>query len=80
MAHGDSNPIVEVRRNREQLLEKYGSIDGLHKHMDAEREILEAKGWKFVSADEVLTKNHKMQELRAQMDFGECFGNVNHSV
>jgi hypothetical protein len=33
----DNDPVSEVRRNREALLEKYGGIDGLHKHMDEER-------------------------------------------
>ena len=65
MAYVKNNPITEVRHNREQLLEKYGGIDGLHQHMDAERPKLEAQGWKFVSVEEVLAKNRKMQELRA---------------
>jgi hypothetical protein len=43
--------IWAVRRNRAELVEKYGGIDGLHKHMDEERPRLEKEGWKFV--DEV---------------------------
>jgi hypothetical protein len=34
MDYIDSDPVAEVRRNRELLLEIYGGIDGLHKHMD----------------------------------------------
>ena len=53
-----NDPITEVRHNRELLLEKYGGIDGLHKHMDEERAELEKQGWKFVSLEEVLEKKH----------------------
>ena len=53
MTYIDTNPVTEVRRNRELLLEKYGGIDGLHKHMDEERPRLENQGWQFVSAEEV---------------------------
>ncbi|MCL2010483.1 MAG: hypothetical protein FWG71_08055 [Synergistaceae bacterium] len=52
----DTNLVAEVRRNRELLLEKYGGIDGLHKHMDEERPKLEKQGWTFVSVEEVLAK------------------------
>ena len=52
----DIDLVAEVRRNRELLLEKYGGIDGLHKHMDEERPELEKQGWKFVSVEEVLAK------------------------
>ena len=51
-----TNPVAEVRRNRELLLEKHGGIAGLHKHMDAEKPMLEKSGWKFVSAREVRAK------------------------
>ena len=56
MVYVDTNLIAEVRRNRELLLEKYGGIDGLHKHMDEERPKLEKQGWTFVSVEEVLAK------------------------
>jgi len=56
MIYIDNDPVADVRRNRELLLEKYGGIDGLHKHMDDERPELEKQGWKFVSVDEVLAK------------------------
>jgi hypothetical protein len=52
------NPIAEVRRNRELLLERHGGIEGLHRHMDEERPTLEKSGWKFVSIQEVLGKKH----------------------
>ncbi|MDR3121923.1 MAG: hypothetical protein LBU58_11430 [Clostridiales bacterium] len=58
MAYIDTDPVAEVRRNREALPKKYGGIDGLHKHMDEERPELEKQGWKFVTAEEVLTKKH----------------------
>ena len=53
MTSADINPISEVRHNREQLLEKHNGIDGLHQHMNTEREKLEAQGWSFVSAEEI---------------------------
>jgi hypothetical protein len=45
--------ITEVRHNREKLLEMYGGIEGLHKHMDEERPHLEKEGWRFVSGEEI---------------------------
>ena len=56
MTYIDIDPIAEVRRNRELLLEKYGGLDGLHKHMDEERPELEKQGWQFITVDEVLAK------------------------
>ncbi len=56
MIYLDTDPVAEVRRNRELLLEKYGGIDGLHKHMDEERPVLEKQGWKFITAEELLAK------------------------
>jgi hypothetical protein len=51
---GFYDPIIaEVRRNREKLLEIYGGIEGLHKHMDDERPQLEKEGWHFASAEEI---------------------------
>ncbi|MCL1876067.1 MAG: hypothetical protein FWF87_07415 [Synergistaceae bacterium] len=58
MIYIDVNPVTEVRRNRELLLEKHGGIDGLHKHMDEERPKLEKQGWRFVTLEEVLAKKH----------------------
>jgi len=58
MTYIDPDPIAEVRRNRELLLEKYGGIDGLHEHMDEERPQLEVLGWKFISVEEVWAKKH----------------------
>jgi len=54
----DINPVAEVRRNREILLDKYGGIEGLHKHMDNERPKLEAQGWEFISTEEILAKKY----------------------
>jgi hypothetical protein len=59
MIYIDNDPVAEVRRNREALLEKYGGIDGLHKHMDEECSELEKQGWMFVSVEEILA--HKRE-------------------
>ena len=56
MTYIDADPVAEVRRNREILLEKYGGIDGLHKHMDEECPELEKQGWVFVSPEEAIAK------------------------
>ena len=58
MKYIDIDPVTEVRRNREMLLEMYGGIDGLLKHMEEERPKLEQQGWKFVSAEEVRARKH----------------------
>lgn len=54
------DPITEVRRNRELLLEKYGGIDGLHKHMEEEKPKLEKLGWVFISVEEILAKKREI--------------------
>ena len=59
MTYIDIDPVAEVRRNREALLEKYGDIEGLHKHMDEERAELEKQGWKFITLEEVLAKKRE---------------------
>ena len=58
MKYIDSDPVSEVRRNREFLLEKYSGIDGLLKHMDEERPKLEEQGWHFVSTEDVIAKKY----------------------
>ncbi|GHS93019.1 hypothetical protein FACS1894139_10840 [Planctomycetales bacterium] len=51
---GFYDPILaEVRRRKEQLCTMYGGIEGLHRHMDEERPLLEKQGWKFADADEL---------------------------
>jgi hypothetical protein len=56
MGNITDNPVTEVRRNRELLLEMYGGIDGLLKHMEKERPVLEDAGWVFASIDDVHAK------------------------
>jgi hypothetical protein len=56
MTYVDTNPVAEVRRNRVELLQKYGGIDGLHKYMDEERPELEKQGWRFISVEEILAR------------------------
>ena len=61
MEYIDIDPVAEVRRNRELLLEMYGGIEGLHEHMKQERPKLEKLGWKFVTVEEILAKK-QMEE------------------
>ena len=58
MKYIDIDPIAEVRRNRELLLETHGGMDNLLKRMDKERPTLEKRGWKFVSIDGIIAKKH----------------------
>jgi hypothetical protein len=58
MKYYDTDIIAEVREARRALLREYGGIEGLHKHMDEERPLLEAQGWKFITIEEVLMKKH----------------------
>ena len=58
MKYIDIDPVAEVRRNREFLLEKHGGIEGLLKHMNEERPKLEKQGWKFVSTEDIIAKKH----------------------
>jgi hypothetical protein len=57
----DTDIIAEVRQNRETLLEKYGGIEGYLKHLAEERPQLEKDDWKFVSIDEVPSRNRHQQ-------------------
>jgi hypothetical protein len=54
------DPIVaEVRQNRAKLLEMYGGIEGLNKHLEEERPLLEKEGWHFATPDELVAlKQH----------------------
>jgi hypothetical protein len=53
MEYDDIDPMEEVRRTREQLLEMYGGIEGLRKHMAEQRPRWEKEGWKFLSEEEM---------------------------
>jgi hypothetical protein len=67
--NGFYDPIIaDVRRNREKLLEVYGGIEGLHKHMDEERPQLEREGWKFVTAEEIAALRRRHGEPREKDD------------
>jgi hypothetical protein len=59
MKYYDTDILTEVREARKELLREYGGIEGLHKHMDEERPLLEAQGWKFITIEEVLMKKHR---------------------
>jgi hypothetical protein len=58
--------IAEVRRNKAELLEKYGGIDGLHKHMDEERPRLEKEGWHFATDEEIAELQHRHDKVEVK--------------
>jgi hypothetical protein len=43
--------VAEVRHNKAKLLEMYGGIEGLQKHMKEEQSQLIKEGWNFVPAE-----------------------------
>jgi hypothetical protein len=49
----DDPIMAEVRARKAHVLEMYGGIEGLHKHMDEDRPRLEREGWKFVSPEKL---------------------------
>jgi hypothetical protein len=49
----EEDPVAEVHRIRAEMLEEYGGIEGLHKHMEEELPRLTAEGWKFLSHEEI---------------------------
>jgi hypothetical protein len=59
---GEDDDIVdEIYRHRKEMVEEYGGIEGLLKHMDEERPRLIAEGWKFVTVEEMAERNrHKV--------------------
>ena len=65
MTYLDNDPVAEVRRNRELLLEEHGGIEGLIRHMEEERPKLEQQGWKFTTFEELAAKKCKEQEQLA---------------
>jgi hypothetical protein len=61
MSYYHDEILTEVRRNKAELLETYGGVDGLLRHMDEERPQLEKDGWKFVDIDKVRDRNYRRQ-------------------
>ncbi|MDR1395755.1 MAG: hypothetical protein LBK52_06270 [Deltaproteobacteria bacterium] len=53
MEYDDLDPMEEIRRTREQLLEMYGGMEGLRKHMDEQRPIWEKQGLRFLTQEEI---------------------------
>jgi hypothetical protein len=49
----EDDPMEEIRRNRDLLLEMYGSMEGVRKHLAEERPKWKKEGWKIVTAEEV---------------------------
>jgi hypothetical protein len=63
MKYIDIDPVAEVRRNRELLLEIHGGIEGLLEYMDEQRPELEQQGWEFVSAEDIAAKKYSQKEI-----------------
>jgi hypothetical protein len=54
--------IWEVRRNKAKLLEMYGGIEGLHKHMAEDRPHLEKEGWRFETPEESAARKQRHRQ------------------
>jgi hypothetical protein len=59
ITYAEDDPILELFRNREAAIKRYGGWDGYQKHIDDDRPRLEAEGWKFVSVEEVAARNQQ---------------------
>ena len=59
MTFFEDDIVDEVYRHRKELLEEYGGIDGLHKHMEEELPLLIKQGWKPVTVEEVAARNKR---------------------
>jgi hypothetical protein len=57
----DDEIMAEVRQQKAELLQEYGGMNGLLKHMDEERPRLEMEGWHFVNSEEVRNQNLQRQ-------------------
>ncbi|MHC6203189.1 hypothetical protein ACYULU_08335 [Breznakiellaceae bacterium SP9] len=49
--------VEEVYRTRAKLLKQYGAWEGYSKHLEEQRPLLEAQGWKSMTPEEVIAKN-----------------------
>ena len=63
--------VAEVRGNRAMLLEMYGGIEGLQKHMKEERSKLEKEGWQFVSVEEFSQHNQSNSSRELYEDLAD---------
>jgi hypothetical protein len=59
MIYYEDDIVAEVRRNREELLEEHGGIEGYLKYLKEQRPKHEMQGWKFRTPKETpVGENH----------------------
>lgn len=63
--HNDSI-VAEVRRYREELLEKHGGIENYLKYLKEQRPVMEAQGWKFASPKESEQRRQTGNSIQAK--------------
>jgi hypothetical protein len=66
MKYFDEDPVEEVHRIRAEMLEEYGGIEGLHKHMQEELPRLIAEGWKFLTHEEAVALRNQREPETAE--------------
>jgi hypothetical protein len=54
MIYYEDDIVAEVRRNREELLEDHGGIEGYLKYLKEQRPKLEMQGWKIKTPKKTL--------------------------
>ena len=65
MEHYEDEIMKDLRDRQAALLEMYGGIEGLHRHMDEELPLLIKQGCKVVSAEEVAARNDRQRQAEA---------------
>ena len=70
--------VEEVRRTRKKLLEEYGSMEALNRHLKEERPRWEQEGWVYVSMEEARRKRTEAAETGTG-SFEEGTGTVSNS-
>ena len=58
--------IRGVWRTKAQLLEMYGGIEGLRKHQEEERPLLEQQGWHFETEEEASARKQRHRQAETQ--------------
>jgi hypothetical protein len=58
MKYVDTEVVAEVRKNREELLEEHGGIEGYLKYLQSQHSRWEAEGFRSVSFEEVQAQKY----------------------
>lgn len=63
MSNKVTDPVVEVRQNRERILAEFGGdIHAYDQYIKAQQPIFEAEGWRFATLAELSELKHRTTE------------------